>query len=41
MGSEGLKHRKGIAESHIGISNDTLMTEPKKDGWTVISRKDD
>jgi len=29
------------AESKIGTFSDALMTEAKKDGWTVISMKDD
>ena len=29
------------AESHIGTFSDALMAEAKKDGWTVISMKDD
>ena len=29
------------AKSHIGTFSDALMAEAKKDGWTVISMKDD
>jgi len=29
------------AESKIGTFSDALMTEAKKDGWTVISMKND
>ena len=29
------------AESHIGTFSDALMAEAKKQGWTVISMKND
>jgi hypothetical protein len=29
------------ADSKIGTFSDSLMEEAKKDGWTVISMKDD